>query len=132
MHTKIESILISISPNENGIQSMQRKYKEITGTDDSFFDRDLHLELYRENCQRITLENVSMHEAQIFAEPLRIANPDQCVSLYGSDSHFIGNTSWNDQMKMFFEYPTYTEYGTYLANKRQEEAKKLNIKASWE
>lgn len=77
------------------------------------------------------LENKTFTEAQAFAEPIRIANPDQCVSLY-TENGFIGNTTWNDQIKMFWEYPVYTELGAEIMMMRQSEAADQGLIASWE
>jgi hypothetical protein len=58
--------------------------------------------------------------------------PGQHVNIYGDDNSFIGNVTWNDQMKMFWEYPTYTDLGNKLREARMAEAKQLNLIASFE
>ncbi len=79
------------------------------------------------------LNDVTFKQAQKFAEPIRIAHPDQCVSLYNEEAgSFIGNTSWNDQVKMFWEYPVYTLEGKKVMQERSEDAKAQGLIASWE
>ena len=79
------------------------------------------------------LNDITFKQAQAFAEPIRIAHPDQCVSLYNEETRsFIGNTSWNDQLEMFWEYPTYTKEGSEIMSVRQTSAKEEGLIASWE
>jgi len=63
------------------------------------------------------------NEAMIFAEPLRIANPESWVNITwgfqdreaGGDISFVWNTTWNCQMKNYAEdCPVYTGVGIRL------------------
>jgi hypothetical protein len=83
--------------------------------------------------EEFILTNLTWKRAQEIVEPIRINRPDRCISLYCSTGNsFIGNTSWNDQMKMFWEYPTYTPEGAKLAAERAAEAEMKGLVASWE
>jgi hypothetical protein len=58
----------------------------------------------------------TLKEAETWAEPLRRSHPDRNVNINwhpaGHDhGSFIGYTSWNDQMRMYPEYPVFTEPG---------------------
>ena len=131
MHQKNEEVRISIS-----LSNLERKAVEelmsFTGSGSYYDNPEYYKEVENRFKKEIILKNVSFHEAQTFAEPIRIANPDQCVSIYAGDNSFIGNTSWNDQLKMFFEYPTFTEIGKSIMEARQAEANAQGIQASWE
>ena len=132
MNEKQTEVKISISPSPFECRAINDEYKRLTGSDNYYDDRDLHDFLYNKYRKEIILENISLKEAQAFSEPIRIANPDQCVSLYTGQNSFIGNTTWNDQLKMFFEYETYTEIGKHIMSKRKKEANAMGIQASWE
>jgi hypothetical protein len=132
MNTKQSEVKVSISPSLLECRAINDEYKRLTGSDNYYDDRELHDSLYNRHRKEITLQDVTLAEAQAFAEPIRIANPDQCVSLSTGQNSFIGNTTWNDQLKMFFEYPTYTEIGKRIMEKRKEEANAMGVQASWE
>lgn len=125
-------VTITIGPDANGTKAIAQEYFELTGTDNPYEHRELHEELYRKHRISLTLRGVSLNEAQAFAEPLRIAHPDQCVSLSTPDGSWIGNTTWNDQMEMFFGYPVYTPYGEKLKRERNEYAEAEGIPMAWE
>lgn len=131
MNKKFSKVQISVSPSEIEYEAINREYLEATGTDNYYDFPEKHDEIRKKYNRIVDLHNISLNEAQAFAEPIRIANPNQCVSLYAEDS-FIGNTTWNDQLEMFFEYPTYTEIGKQIMEKRKTEADTLGIVASWE
>jgi len=102
---------------------MNKKQDEVT----------VHISLLEsEDGKKIILNNVSLNEAQEFAEPIRIMYPERCVTLYTRNGSVIGNTSWNDQMEMFWEYPVFTAVGETLKQERVAEAKSKNLIASWE
>jgi len=132
MNTKQSEVKVSISPSPLECRAINDEYKRLTGSDNYYDDRDLHDSLYNKHRKEIILENVSLKEAQAFAEPIRIANPDQCVSLYTGKNSFIGNTTWNDQLQMFFEYETYTPIGRRIMKQRKAEANAQGVIASWE
>jgi hypothetical protein len=132
MNEKQSEVIVSISPSPLECKIINDEYKRLTGSDNYYEDRELHDSLYNRYRKEIILENVSLNEAQAFVEPIRIANPDQCVSLYTGKNSFIGNTTWNDQLQMFFEYPTYTEVGKKIMAKRKTEANSQGVIAAWE
>jgi len=126
-----EALTVSLSPSPLTYAEIRREYLTRTGTEDTYEFPEIWKELIKRRTVSLVLENVSFDEASAFAEPLRIAHPDQHVNNYDEVGSFIGNTTWNDQMKMFWEYEVYTEYGNYLRNQRIAEAKELGLIASW-
>jgi hypothetical protein len=132
MSKKRPFLEIVLSPNEAMMKEVRKQYEFITMTDDIYEDRDLWDKLYLEACTVTRLENISLNEAEVIAEPIRIDNPDQNVSITDRAGNYHGHTTWNDQMKMFFEYPTFTQRGLALATVRQIEAGDQGIIASWE
>jgi hypothetical protein len=132
MNVKNEEVRISISLSSLEVELVNKEFKSLIGSDNYYDNPDLHDSISKKLRKEIILKNVSLHEAQAFAEPIRIAYPDQCVSLYTGKNSFIGNTTWNDQLKMFFEYPTFTEIGKSIMEIRKAEANAQGIQASWE
>lgn len=125
-------ISVGLSPAERLVAD--REYLNQTGNDPvwSYYnDRETYEEIEKKYRTEIVLRDTTWLEAQVFAEPIRIAYPGQCVSLYGGNS-FIGNTTWNDQMKMFFGYPVYTPYGEKLKAEANEYAEAEGIPMAWE
>ena len=131
MNQKESEILLVVGPDKSGIQRALDMYFVLTGTDNTYENRDAWDLLYRQECHVIQLKDVSWLEAQQFAEPIRILHPEQCVTL-SSGSSFIGNTSWKDQMEMFFGYPVYTPYGEKLKAERNQFAEANGIPMAWE
>ena len=129
---KLSEVKIVLSPSPAQYQDARHRYSEITGTDDTYENPNIWDGLIEARRSTLVLENVSMKEAEAVAEPIRIMFPDQCVTLYGSDSSFIGNVTWNDQLKMFWGYPTYTKAGKAIMSKRMEEQAEKSILPSWE
>lgn len=132
MNQKFSRVQISVSPSQAEYDAINREYLETTGSDNYYDFPEKHDEIRKRYNRIVVLNNVSLTEAQAFAEPIRIANPDQCVNISTEGNSFIGNTSWNDQLEMFFEYPTYTEIGKQIMAKRKAEANAMGINASWE
>ena len=132
MNTIQESVTISLSPSTEKWQLARAEYEALTGTDDMYEHIDIWKGIIGKYYTEQVHKGISLKRAQEIAEPIRIAHPDECVSIYSSDKSFIGNTSWNDQMKMFWEYETYTPEGAALAAARKAEAEKLGLKAAWE
>ena len=124
--------IISLNPSYSEATQIRSEYLKITNTDDTWEFNDLWRDLYKVACTESTHEGITLDEAQALAEPIRIAHPDQNVNIYNSKGDFIGNTTWNDQMKMFWEYPTYTEEGKRLREERMAEAAVKGLIASWE
>ena len=122
-------ILISLSTLEHA--EVSKEFKYLTGSDNPYENIDQWNIIKSRHQRKIELENVSLLEAEKFAEPIRIVNPDECISIISGDG-YIGNVSWNDQVRIFFEYPTYTKIGKSIIDKRKEEAKRLGIQASFE
>ena len=58
--------------------------------------------------------------------------PEQNVNIISANGDFVGNVTWNDQLKMFWGYPTYTEIGKAIMAKRTEEQAEKGIQPSWE
>jgi len=132
MNQKQSEVKITISPSDLEYSEIIKEYTLLTGSTNYYDNRDLYNQITNNIRKVIILENVSLNEAQTFAEPLRITFPNQCVSLYAGENSFVGNTTWNDQLKMFFEYPTFTEIGKSIMAIRKEEANAMGIEASWE
>lgn len=134
LNEKRDEVIIVISPSKEDYVNINKDYqKEIESISDNLLDdREVYDQIRKRYLKEIRLREISLREAQEFAEPLRISFPDQCVSLYSGKNTCIGNTSWNDQVKMFFQYPTYTELGKRIIDKRKEEAKEQGILASYE
>ena len=131
MTRKFPKITVCLNPSMLTYAEIRREYLARTGTENTYEHGDVWRELVKRRSVTLELEDVSFHEAQAFAEPLRIAHPDQHVNIYDGKDSFIGNTTWNDQMKMFWEYEVFTEYGNHLRNNRIAEAKALGLIASW-
>lgn len=124
MHTKQKTVTVILSLSS-------KDYEKIRSMFDCYEEQKA-FEAEVKKCRKVwTLTDVSLHEAQTFAEPLRMAHPDQCVSLVAGDS-YIGNTSWTDQMEMFWEYPVYTEGGRLIQTMRKRVASEKNLVASYE
>jgi len=132
MNETQKEVTIAISPSALECQFINAEYERLTGSTNYYDFPEKHDEIRNRYRKVITLSDVSLNEAQAFAEPIRIAHPEQCVSLYTGQNSFIGNTSWNDQLEMFFEYPTYTEIGKQIMEKRKTEANAMGVQASWE
>lgn len=133
MNSIQKQVRISLSPSQEQYVQIRAEYLKKTGSDNYYDFPDIFDQMVEDVRQEWTLENVTFNQAQAFAEPIRIANPDQCVSLYNDKTgSFIGNTTWNDQIKMFWEYPVYTEQGAEIMLMRQTEAADQGLIAAWE
>jgi hypothetical protein len=133
MNSIQKQVRISLSPSQEQYAQIRAEYLVKTGSDNYYDFPDIFDQMVKDVRQEWTLENVTFTQAQAFAEPIRIANPDQCVTLYNDkNGSFIGNTTWNDQIKMFWEYPVYTEQGAEIMLMRQTEAADQGLIASWE
>ena len=126
-----ETVIIQLSPTTEQYQLALAEYEALTGTDNPYEHRTIYNDIVRTYWTEWVHNGISLKQAQAIAEPIRIAHPDQNVNICAGKS-FIGNTSWNDQLKMFFEYETYTEEGAAIMFARQKEAAQLGIKAAWE
>lgn len=132
MEKKMQELTVALTPSPLEYAEIRREYIARTGTDNTYVHEEVWKELIRRRTEKHILKNVTFDEAQAFAEPLRIAHPDQHVNIYDDRGNFIGNTTWNDQIKMFWDYPVFTPEGEILVNKRREEAALIGITASWE
>jgi hypothetical protein len=133
MNSIQKQVRISLSPSQEQYAQIRAEYLVKTGSDNYYDFPDIFDQMVKDVRQEWTLENVTFNAAQAFAEPIRIANPDQCVTLYNDKTgSFIGNTTWNDQIKMFWEYPVYTELGAEIMLMRQTEAADQGLIAAWE
>lgn len=131
MNKEQEAVTIQLSPSTEQYQLIRGEYEALTGTDNMYEHREIWDKICKTYWKTWEHKGISLKQAQAIAEPIRIAHPDQNVNIVAGKS-FIGNTSWNDQLKMFFEYETYTEEGAAIMKARQEEAARLGIKAAWE
>ena len=128
-----KQVRVVLSPSKEQYVDIRAEYFSQTGSDNYYDNPELFDEIARSRQKTYILHNVSLTAAQAYAEPIRIANPDQCVSLYvDANGSFIGNTSWNDQVKMFWEYPVYSIEGAEIMLARQQEAEEQGLIASWE
>jgi hypothetical protein len=134
MMTSIQKqVRIVLSPSLEQYSQIRAEFLAQSGSDDYYSNPNLFDKITKGIQKEWTLDNVTFGEAQCFAEPIRIANPDQCVSLYNDKTNsFIGNTSWNDQMEMFWEYPVYSIEGAEIKEARQMMAEEQGLCASWE
>lgn len=128
---KLSEVKIVLSPSSADYKLMRGNY-ELSGSDNVYEYPEVWASLVESYNKTLIVENVSIREAEAIAEPIRIMFPDQHVNIYGNDNSFIGNVTWNDQLKMFWEYPTYTEIGKAIMAKRKEEQDALGIQSSWE
>jgi hypothetical protein len=128
----LPQVKIVLSPSTEDYRSIRFQYEQITGTDNTYENPELWNELVAKFTKTLIVENISIKEAEAIAEPIRMMHPDQHVNLYGSDDSFIGNTTWNDQWKMFWGYPTYTPAGKAVMAKRLREQAEKSILPSWE
>jgi len=125
-------VKIVLSPSRKEYEAARYRYSEITGTDDTYENPNIWNSLVEDRTTTLVLENVSIEEAEVVAEPIRMMFPDQNVNIISANGDFVGNVTWNDQLKMFWGYPTYTEIGKSIMAKRKEEQDALGILASWE
>jgi len=131
--TKYPVVFITMSPSAEDRKKIMSEYMAETGTDNSYEYNDVYERIYRKYVYKETLNNVTLHEAQVYAEPLRIKNPDLNVNVtVEGGSSFICNTTLNDQMQMFFEYETYTDEGKRLQEIARKKAASENRRASYE
>lgn len=130
--SKVKQVKIVLSPSTEEWKSIRFQYEQLTGTTNTYDKPEVWNELVEKFTKTLIVENISLKEAEVIAEPIRIMFPAQHVNIYGDDNSFIGNVTWNDQMKMFWEYPTYTDLGNKLKEARMAEAKGLGLIASWE
>jgi hypothetical protein len=132
INTVQKSVTISLSPSAADYKLAIAEYQALTGTENTYEQRDLFDSIVVKYYVKRVHTNISMRRAQEIAEPIRIAHPEQCVSLYAGTTSFVGNTTWNDQMSMFWEYETYTPEGATLAAARKTECDALGKIAAWE
>jgi len=125
-------VKIVLSPSRKEYEAARYRYSEITGTDDTYENPNIWNSLVEDRTTTLVLENVSIEEAEVVAEPIRMMFPDQNVNIISANGDFVGNVTWNDQLKMFWGYPTYTEIGKSIMAKRKEEQDALGIQSSWE
>jgi len=129
---RVSEVKIVLSPSPAQYQDARYRYSEITGTDDTYENPNIWDSLIETRTTTLVLENVSIKEAEAVAEPIRMMFPDQNVNIISANGDFVGNVTWNDQLKMFWGYPTYTEIGKSIMAKRKAEQDALGIQSSWE
>jgi len=130
-----KSVTITLCPTTAEYLAARAEYEALTGTDNTYEHPEVFQKIIEPYYKNQVHENISLNQAQILAEPIRIANPDDNVNITsgeGEKMSFIGNTSWADQMSMFWEYETYTPEGAKLAAARKAECDALGKVASWE
>jgi hypothetical protein len=125
---------IVICPSKAEAKEYMKKYVEITGTDNIYEDRDLFDSLYRAACTEHVYNDKTISELEIISEDYRMKFPTQNINIHSEDHGglWYGFTTWEKQIECFFEYPVFTEAGKAVMKKRQEEAAKLGIIASWD
>lgn len=133
MNSIQKQIKVILSPSREQYFQIRAEFKAQTGSTNIYDNYGLW-ESLEQSCRTVWIFNdITFNQAQAFAEPIRIANPDQCVSLYNEENgSYIGNTSWNDQIRMFWEYPVYTEEGASIMSTRKNIAQENGEIASWE
>ena len=129
---RVAEVKIVLSPSSAQYQDARTRYSEITNVHEISENPNVWDSLIEARTATLVLENISIREAEAIAEPIRIMFPDQHVNIYGNDNSFIGNVTWNDQLKMFWGYPTYTEVGKAIMEKRTNEMAVNGIHPSWE
>ena len=127
-----KKLTVTMSPSTPEAQAARAEYEALTGTDNTYTHSDIWDRIYSSYSKTWVYYSMSLKQVQAIAEPLRIANPDQCVSIHTDDKCFIGNTTWNDQMKMFWEYETYTPEGAAIAKARKEVCDAEGKIAAWD
>ena len=133
MNSIQKQVKVVLSPSSEQYAQIRAEYFAQTGSNNYYDNSELFDSLVEAVKTTWELNDITFKQAQVFAEPIRIAHPDQCVSLYNEEAgSFIGNTSWNDQFSMFWEYPVYTEEGARIMALRQQEAEEQGLIASWE
>ena len=128
----LPQVKITLTPSTEDYNSICSQYERSANTDNMYEDPELWNELVKSYTKTLVLENISIYEAEAIAEGIRMMFPDQHVNLYGSDDSMICNTTWNDQWKMFWGYPVYTEAGRRVMEKRYQEQLAKGILPSWE
>jgi hypothetical protein len=131
-HVKIDKVTVKLYPSQREYEKIRSAYNEVHGNDNTLEDDDLWNSLVRKYTSEMNLHDVTLEEAEIFAEPIRISHPDQCVTISYGENSFIGYTSWTDQMEMFWEYPVYTEGGKVAKTWRKRIAEEKEYIASYE
>jgi hypothetical protein len=129
--TVYPEICVFLSPSKEDYQKISAEFKAATGSDNPYDNKDLHDEIYRKYMRKDVLNNCTLYDAQVYAEPIRIQHPDRNVSITANKA-YIGNTTWEDQMQMFFEYEVYTPEGKKLQEEARIRAKAENRVASFE
>ena len=128
-----KQVKVVLSPSKEQYAQIRAEFEAQTGSTSFYDNRELWESLEQSHRTVWELNDITFKQAQAFAEPIRIAHPDQNVSLYNEDAgSYIGNVTWNDQLKMFWEYPTYTKEGAEIMSVRQTSAKEEGLIASWE
>jgi hypothetical protein len=129
---RVSEVKIVLSPSPAQYQDARYRYSEITNVHDISENPNIWDSLIEARTATLVLENVSIKEAEAVAEPIRMIFPEQNVNIISANGDFVGNVTWNDQLKMFWGYPTYTEIGKSIMEKRTEEQDALGIQSSWE
>jgi|LakMenEpi03Aug12_release.lakeMendotaPanAssembly.Ray.scaffolds.fasta_scaffold308431_1 hypothetical protein len=124
-------VKIVLTPSSEDYKLIKVNY-ELSGTSNPYEYPELWDGLVKSYTKTLIVENISIKDAEAIAEGIRMMFPDQHVNLYGSDDSYIGNTTWNDQLNMFWGYPTYTPAGKAVMAKRMAEQAEKGILPSWE
>jgi hypothetical protein len=123
MNSIQKQVKVVLSPSREQYSQIRAEYFAQTGSNSYYDNSELFDSLVKSVQKEWVLNDITFKQAQVFAEPIRIAHPTQCVSLYNEETDsFIGNTSWNDQVSKFWEYPVYTEEGARIMLTRKDVA----------
>ena len=114
-------IILSISPSELQFIAIYAEYEALTGSDNQYEFPETFEEIYAKHAVSIPLPNMTMVEARVFAEPIRIALKDQCITLTSPDRHIVSYTSWAEQLEFDYQYPTHTKVGAIIMATRIKE-----------
>jgi hypothetical protein len=128
---RVLEVKIVLSPSTEQYKVARARYEAQTGCGSTYDFPKIWECIINEYNNVLELENISISQAEVLAEPIRIMFPGQNVNIIGGNGDFVGNVTWNDQLKMFWGYPTFTEIGKAIMTKRTEEQAILGIKPSW-
>jgi len=109
---------IALTPSAAQVTAIRQQLSQQFGEDVKFYDEPYSTAFdaaWLDACTK-TVFTGTLDEAQTLAEPIRIANPERHVNINWTPEgtefkNFIANTTWEDQMNYYPEYPVYTAAG---------------------
>jgi hypothetical protein len=114
----IHTFNLTLSPSADQWTAIREQLTQQFGADANVFSdeyRAAERALYDAASTTVIVTGTE-YDAQVVAEPIRMQFPDRHVNIYWTPAgteynNYIGNTTWNDQMKMYPEYAVYTHAG---------------------